>query len=100
MILRGFKLSDIDSENLYQYRKYKLQFQMKNTQKTSTFEILIHQLQKNIMNNSPVNLEPNKTIKLEDEVLNEKRRIIKEKIWTKKLLPAFLSDNKCTRDWQ
>ena len=73
MIQHGYKLSNIDKENLERYRKCKPKFYMENIRKPYiTFRILINQLQENIMKDSLKNsLEQ---INLEDEIIKKKRK--------------------------
>eukprot|EP00826_Nyctotherus_ovalis_P054614 TRINITY_DN7165_c0_g1_i1.p1 TRINITY_DN7165_c0_g1~~TRINITY_DN7165_c0_g1_i1.p1 ORF type:complete len:211 (-),score=30.37 TRINITY_DN7165_c0_g1_i1:399-1031(-) len=92
MIIRGFKLREKDRENLQKYRKTKLQFKMRNVNKSSaSFQVLVQRLQKNIMDASPCNLRFPQPAKLEEEVMQERLRSMREKALNKRI---FMRESK------
>lgn len=92
MIMRGFKLREKDRENLQTYRRTKLQFRMRNVSKSSaSFQVLVRRLQKNIMDASPSSLRFPQPAKLEEEVMQERLRSMREKALNKRI---FMRDSK------
>ena len=80
------KLSPTDQNNLEQYRKLKHQFKMRDLkQPSSTYQLLVQQLQKNIMKGLQAENYNIPVLELKEEAKEEKRRIMQKKIWGSKI---------------
>ena len=81
------KLSPVDFNNLGQYKELKHQFKMRDLkQPSSTYQLLVQQLQKNIMKGLKADNYNIPAMELKEEAKEEKRKIMQKKMWYNKLV--------------